>query len=162
VSDFESIYRDYFTDVHRYARSLTMDERLAEEITQETFFRSMRSLSTFRGDCEIRVWLCRIAKNLWLTEAKKRNRFTQDETVLERLEDERDFTIAASDKQTALQIHRALHGLDEPYREVFSMRVFGELSFREIGDLFDKSEHWACVTFHRAKGKIKDRLGGIL
>ena len=64
MEDFESIYRDYFGDVFRYLRSLTLDESRAEDLTQETFLRAMRSLSSFRGECEVRVWLCRIAKNL--------------------------------------------------------------------------------------------------
>jgi len=158
VSDFENIYSLYFTDVFRYARSLTMDEPMAEEITEETFFRAMRSLGSFRGDCEIRVWLCRIAKNLWLTEQKKRSHFSDDESALDETPDEHDFTSDISDKQTVIQIHRILHGIEEPYKEVFSMRVFGELSFKEIGELFSKNEHWACVTYHRAKEKIQNVL----
>lgn len=160
MHDFEQIYTDYFAQVYRYARSLTMDEQAAEDITAETFLRAMRSLSSFRGECEIRVWLCRIAKNLWLTEQKKRARMTDappDEAMAE-LTDGEDFTAALDDRQTAHQIHRALHRLDEPYREVFSLRVFGELSFADIGALFGHNAHWACVTYHRARAKIQDQL----
>ena len=63
------------------------------------------------------------------------------------------------DKETAFRIHKILHELREPYKEVFSLRFFGELSFQEIGELFQKSEHWACVTYHRAKGMVQERLG---
>ena len=72
MSDFETIYNTYLKDVFRYSRSLTMDEHLAEEITEETFFRALRSLDSFRGDCEVRVWLCGIARNVWKSEQKKR------------------------------------------------------------------------------------------
>lgn len=160
VNDFEQIYRAYFSDVFRYARSLTMDEHAAEELTAETFFRAMRSLSSFRGECEVRVWLCRIVKNLWLTEQKKKGRFAGDFSELERLPAGGDVAAELEDRQTALELHRVLHTLAEPYKEVFSLRVFGELSFREIGGIFGKSEHWACVTYHRAKEKILKEMNG--
>lgn len=159
MSEFEALYDAYFSDVYRYARSLTMDEHLAEELTEETFFRAMRSLGTFRGDCEVRVWLCRIAKNLFLTEARKRQRIVGNETLLEAAPDSRDLITEMLDRQTTLRLHRILHGLPEPYKEVFSLRVFGELPFAEIGSLFGKSAHWACVTYHRAKEKLQKEMG---
>ena len=157
---FENVYESYFNEVFRYAKSLTMDEPAAEELTEETFFRALRALPSFRGDCDIKVWLCRIAKNLWLTQQKKNARLHPGEDVLEQVPDTQDFAEELGDKQAALRIHRLLHGMDEPYKEVFSLRVFGELSFREIGELFEKSEHWACVTYHRAKQKILAKMGG--
>lgn len=74
--------------------------------------------------------------------------------------EERLFAQVIEDKETAFQVHKILHELREPYKEVFSLRVFGELSFREIGELFQKSEHWACVTYHRAKSMIREKLRG--
>ena len=157
--NFDEIYNAYFRDVYRYALSLTRDENTAEEITEETFVRSMVSLGSFRGDCDIRVWLCRIAKNCWLNERKKQERLTGDELSENVADGGRDMDEALTDRESAFDIHRALHGLAEPYKEVFSLRVFGELSFRQIGELFEKSEHRACVTYHRAKEKIQSRLG---
>lgn len=159
MQDFETIYSTYFSQVYRYARSLTLDEQAAEDITAETFLRAMRALPGFRGECEIRVWLCRIAKNLWLTEQKKWGRFADDpEDALAALEDGRDFTDAVADRDTARVLHRALHRLDEPYREVFSLRVFAELPFDDIGELFGHNAHWACVTYHRARTKLLDEM----
>ena len=157
MNDIESIYRDYFSDVFRYTRSLTLDENRAEELTQETFFRAMRSLPSFRGDCEIRVWLCRIAKNLYLNEQKKQNHSSAGE-LPEDLADESNFMEEFTDRETAMELHRILHRMEEPYKEVFSLRVFGEMSFRDIGDLFGNSEHWACVTYHRAREKLRRGL----
>jgi RNA polymerase sigma-70 factor (ECF subfamily) len=154
----EDIYSTYFSDVYRYSRSLTMDEHTAGDITEETFFRAMRSFSSFQGDCEIRVWLCRIAKNIWIDEQQKRKRFTDDEDALETVPDEDDSDANADDRQATLKIHRILHKIEEPYKEVFSLRVFGELSFHDIGELFGKNEHWACVTYHRAKEKIQKEM----
>jgi RNA polymerase sigma-70 factor (ECF subfamily) len=69
-----------------------------------------------------------------------------------------DFTEKLSDKASALEIHRCLHSLEEPYKEVFSLRTFGELPFLEIAELFGKTENWARVTYHRAKLKLKEAL----
>lgn len=158
MNDFESIYKTYFSDVYKYARSLTLDSQYAEEITEETFFRALKNLDSFRGDCKINIWLCHIAKNIFFDEQKKRSRFTDGEEALDGLPDENDFTNTICEKETALSIHRLLHKMDEPYKEVFSLRVFGELSFDDIGMLFSKSAHWACVTYHRAKEKIQKEL----
>ncbi len=157
MQDFESIYSEYFSDVFHYTRSLTLDESRAEDLTAETFLRAMRSLSSFRGECDIRIWLCRIAKNLYLTEQQKRNRFTK-EPLSEELPDGTDFTESFADRETALELHRLLHRMEEPYKEVFSLRTFGEMSFSHIGELFGKSEHWACVTYHRAKEKLRTQF----
>ena len=155
---FEDIYNTYFRDVFRYVRSLSGSEVVAEEITAETFLRAMVSLSSFRGDCDIRVWLFRIAKNCWLTERKKQSRFADEDSLPEPAADG-DLESALADKESAIAIHRILHRIAEPYKEVFSLRVFSELSFRQIGEIFEKSEHWACVTYHRAKEKIRKEMG---
>ncbi len=158
MGNFEEIYNTYFRDVFRYVRSISGSEAIAEEVTEETFLRAMVSLGAFRGDCDIRVWLFRIAKNCWLTEQKKQKRFVGDE-ILESHAAEGDMEAALADKESALAIHRVLHDMDEPYKEVFALRVFSELSFKQIGELFGKSEHWACVTYHRAKDKIREEMG---
>ena len=159
VQDFATIYETYFSQVYRYARSLTSDDQAADDITAETFLRAMQALPKFRGECEIRVWLCRIAKNIWLTEQKKRGRMADDgETVLEALPDGGDPAEQAADRDMARRLHRALHRIEEPYREVFSLRVFAELPFADIGELFGHNAHWACVTYHRACEKIRSEM----
>ena len=155
--DFESIYRDYFDDVYRYLRGLTLDDTLAEELTQDTFFKAMRSLDRFEGRCDVRVWLCQIAKNAYRSHLRKRKHLASDEIPEDTDSGER-LEHLLEDRDLALRLHRVLHDTREPYKEVFSLRVFGELGFREIGMLFGKSEHWACVTYHRAKERIRKGL----
>lgn len=154
----EELYNDYFHDVYLYIRSLSADEHLAEDITQETFFKAMKSVDSFRGDCDIRVWLCQIAKNLLFTHNKKQKRFTGEEVP----ETVPDITVRVDEllenSAQSMEVHRVLHTLSEPYKEVFTLRVFGELSFRQIGEIFGKTESWARVTFHRAKLKIIEEL----
>jgi len=156
VTEFDSIYRAYFDDVFLYIKNLSKDTHLAEEITSETFFKAMNSIDKFRGDCDIRVWLCQIAKNSYYSYLKKHKRFTKTENLEISAETniENDF----SDKNDTLHIHKILHTLPDSYKEVFSLRIFGELSFKQIGNIFNTNENWACVTFHRAKEKIKKKM----
>lgn len=152
------VFEKYYEDVLRFLRGLSRDEYLAEELTQETIYRAMKSIDTFKGDCDLRVWLCSIAKNLFFTYCKKQKRIVQN-GIEENYEAQgKLFAQAVEDRETAIRVHRILHDLREPYKEVFSLRVFGELSFKEIGTLFQKSEHWACVTYHRARGMIQEQL----
>lgn len=151
-------FEKYYTDVLRFLRGLSRDEYLAEELTQETFYRAVKSIHTFRGDSSLQVWLCSIAKNLYYTHQKKSSRLTTEEEIENYEAEEKQFVQMIADKEMALQIHRILHELKEPYKEIFSLRIFGELSFKEIGELFQKPEHWACVTYHRAKAMIRQEL----
>lgn len=152
------LFEKYYEDVLRFLRGLSRDEQLSEELTQETIYRAIKSIHTFKGDSDMRVWLCSIAKNLFFTYCKKQKHVTYDEVHEIYEAEEKLFMQMVEDRETALQIHKILHELKEPYKEVFSLRVFGELSFKEIASLFQKSEHWACVTYHRAKMMIRQRL----
>lgn len=155
MTEFEAVYTRYFRDVYRYALALTRDEQTAEEVTQETFFKALKSLDKFDGRCKVYVWLCQIAKNTYFTMCQRQSRAgpAESEPVDPVALEERLLT-----KESAFEIHRILHRLEEPYKEVFSLRTFGELSFRQIGELFGKTESWARVTYHRARLKIKEEL----
>jgi len=162
VTEFEKIYRTYFDDVYRYIRRLSGDENTAEEITSETFFRAMRGIRSFRGDCDIRVWLCQIARNCYYTHLKKSKQTDSIDNA--RLSELLSYESAAEEQcikqEEAARIRTVLHHIPEPYKEVFMWRVFAELDFRQIGQIFGKSENWACVTCHRAKLMIRSRLEG--
>ncbi len=160
MTEFEKIYRTYFNDVYLYIRRLSGDEDLAEEITSEAFFKAMRSISGFRGDCDIRVWLCQIAKNCYYTHQKKSGQTDSidDSELAELPSGESAVEDQCIRRDEAALIRSVLHHIPEPYKEIFMWRVFAELSFRQIGQLFGKSENWACVTYHRAKTMIQARL----
>lgn len=159
MTEFDKIYQTYFNDVFLYILKLSGDEGLAEEITSETFFKAMRAIDKFRGDSDIRVWLCQIAKNTYFSYLKKHNRVTAIEDVNE-LDAPTSLNLEQKliDRNKAMNIHAHLHDLPEPYKEVFMLRVFGELSYKQIGNLFSKTENWACVTFYRAKNKILTKM----
>ena len=155
--EFEEIYATYFSDVYMYIRRLSRDEHLAEEITSETFFKAISSIESFRGDCDIRVWLCQIAKNCYFTYLKKAKRIDSIEDI-GITEQSENFEERFFQKDAAMQIQKVLHDIPDPYKEVFMWRVFAEMSFKQIGQIFHKSENWACVTYHRARKMIKERL----
>ena len=154
--DIENVYRDYFSVVYRYILSLSRDPLTAEEITQETFFKALKKIDDFRGDSSIRVWLCGIAKNAYLDHVKRQNKLSElPEELAEPAPSVEDAFFLSAD---AKEIHRILHSLREPYKEVFSLRTFGELAFSDIAELFGKSESWARVTYHRARMMIKEEM----
>ena len=158
LKEVEALYNTYFHDVYLYVKSLSHSDDIAQEMTQETFFKAMKSLNTFKGDCDVRVWLCQIAKNTYYNYCS-RSRQTPVDTIPETTADTTVSIVESlEDSQQAMQIHRILHTMDDPYKEVFTLRVFGELSFRQISEIFGKTESWARVTYHRAKLKIIDAL----
>lgn len=160
MTDFEQLYNTYFNDVYLYILRLSGNENTAEEITSDTFFKAMRSIDSFRGDCDVRVWLCQIAKNCYYSHIKK-NAVTEhiDEDELQQIPDRApSISDELIQKDEIGKIQSILHGVGEPYKEVFMWRVYAALSFKQIAAIFGKTENWACVTYHRARKLIKERL----
>lgn len=150
--DFEQIYRLYFRDVYAFMLSLSRNETIAEEITQETFYKALQNIEQYKGKSKINVWLCQIAKNTYFTQMEKQKRLQPE---LTEQQDDKFVEQQFLQKENAFYLHQLLHRLDEPYKEVFTLRIFGELPFVQISQLFGKTESWARVTFHRAKLKIQ-------
>ena len=150
------LYDAYYMRVFSYAMTLCGDRHTAEEITQDTFYRAFYKSADYRNEADEVTWLCAIAKNRFLDEKRKQGRMTE---MPEEIPDtEGNIEQEAADRDSSYRIHVALHGLEEPYREIFELRVFGELSFREIGTIFGKTEIWARVTYHRARLKLQERM----
>jgi RNA polymerase sigma-70 factor (ECF subfamily) len=159
MQDLDRIYQDNFIKVYRYILSISGDPHLAEDITQETFFKAIQKLNSFSGDCSLTTWLCRIARNLYLNH---KSRQTRDQNYLknhppETVSPESVERELIQKEQTSAVIN-AMQKLDDPYKEVFSLRAFSALSFKEIGKMFGKNDSWARVTYHRAKLKVKEEL----
>ena len=152
----EKLFDAYYMKVFSYAMTLTRDRTQAEEITQDTFFRAFATKHRFRGESDEGTWLCAIAKNFFLDKRRRRSRH---KTISEDIPDPgKNVEKIVEDRDSSFQIHLMLHQLEEPYREVFMLRVFGELSFREIGIIFKKTENWARVTYYRARMKLRERM----
>ena len=152
--DMEEIYKEHAKSVFRYLFSLSHDEDLSEELTQETFYRAVYSVGSYDGSCKMSVWLCQIAKHIWYQELEKRKRYGTEELTeyMASSEMSPEDKLFQSDKKKSL--YRAINGLEEPMKEVVYLRLTGEFSFAEIGEILGKSENWARTVFYRAKQKI--------
>ena len=155
--DYEKLYNSYYMQVYSYAVALTKNPEQAEEIAQHTFVKALSSKAGYKGKSSELTWLCSIAKNLYYDELRRNQRLSSLGENLH-ISSEVDIEQVVSDSDMALRIHLVLHKLDEPYKEVFQLRVFGELSFSQIATIFGKTESWARVTYHRAKLKIQERM----
>ena len=157
MTELEEIYKNYFKYVYLYIYNLSGNKHIAEDITSETFMKAINSIDSFKGDCDIRVWLCQIAKNTYYSYLRKNKKLVSMDLAINK-ESDLDIEKEICISEEARKINEIIHSLKEPYKEVFMLRVFGGMSFKEIASLFGKSNNWACVTYHRAKNKIKERL----
>ena len=158
MQNIEEIYKEYSTSVYKYLFCLTQNKDISEDLTQETFALAVKDIKKFRGDCKLSVWLCQIAKHLWYKELKKKNRSVNvsfEEIYEDVLYDETlEETICA--KEEKLKLFKDMQKLDEKSREVMYLRMIGNLSYEEIGEILGKTSNWSRVTFYRAKQKIRE------
>jgi len=154
VLNLDSIYQEYAELVFKYLYSLCHDEHQAEELMQETFCQAVKSANKYDGTCKVSTWLCQIAKHLWYQEIDRKKRKGTSLLVEEITAEEQSLEDRAVLKDDIYRIFQKVHILDEVSKEVFFLRVTGGLSFREIGNIFNKNENWARVTFYRAKQKV--------
>ncbi|MFF2289526.1 RNA polymerase sigma factor [Peribacillus butanolivorans] len=155
--DFEEIYREYFKEVYLFIKSLSHDESTAEEITQEAFFKTLKEIEKFDGSKDIRAWLFIIAKNTYFSYYKRKKRQI-DSDLIDEPSTGVQIVKYLMNEEDAFTVHQFLHLMDEPYKEVFSLRTFGELPYEKIGRLFGKSAGWARVTFYRARKQIVEYM----
>ena len=156
MQDMEKIYEEYFETVNKYLFCLTHNNDISEELTQETFYKAVNKIDTYKGECKMSVWLCQIAKNLWYDYCKKNKRvISVEEELFEAYSsDTTEEKVILNDEKISL--FRKLQRLDEKTREVIYLRITGELSFKEIGIILNKTENWARVTFYRGKNQLKE------
>ena len=153
----EQIYKEYFETVNKYLFCLTHNNDISEQLTQETFYKAVQKIDTYKGNCKMSVWLCQIAKNLWYNELKKNKRMDlKNVEELEYLKSDENLENDYILKEDKINLYKKIQTLDEQTREVIYLRITGELSFKEIGDILNKTETWARVTFYRGKQKLKE------
>ena len=152
--DFEQIYREYFKDVFLYVRSLTTQEGLAEEITQETFTKALKAIDSYDGKKDIRAWLFTIAKNSFYTHCRQQKHYVEYELPKNCTDDFPCIEERLAEEETAFLIHKFLHQMEEPYKEVFNLRVFGELPFEKIGAILEKAPVGPESLFTEGKNRL--------
>ena len=157
MQDIEKIYEEYFETVNKYLFCLTHNNDISEELTQETFYKAVKKIDTYKGECKMSAWLCQIAKNLWYDQCRKNKKFVdtkEDELLNIKALNTLEEQLIAKDEKISL--YKKMQCLDEKTREVMYLRITGELSFKEIGIILNKTENWARVTFYRGKNKLKE------
>ena len=157
MQDIEKIYEEYFETVNKYLFCLTHNNDISEELTQETFYKAVKKINTYKGECKMSVWLCQIAKNLWYDQCRK-NKKNIDLEEMEALcfHDSNTVEDKIISNEEKISIYKKMQNLDDKTREVMYLRITGELSFKEIGVILNKTENWARVTFYRGKNKLKE------
>ncbi len=161
MRDLNNIYELYAADVFKYLLCLCQNADLSEELTQETFYQAVKSINSYNGSCKMSVWLCQIAKHSYYKYLEKNKKHPKNS--LDVVQNETATTFETPETETVrkdekVSIYRKIHLLEEPYKEVLLLRLLGDLSFREIGEIQGKSENWARVTFYRAKLKLRERM----
>ena len=156
MQNLEQIYEEYFETVNKYLFYLTHNKDISEELTQETFYRAIKKIDKYKGECQISVWLCQIAKNLWYDQCRKDKKVIYEENELfnEQTLNELEEKVISDDER--IELYKRMQKLDEKTREVLYLRITGELSFKEIGLILNRTENWASVTFYRGKNKLRE------
>ena len=156
----EEIYEKYSKNVYYYLYGLSHNKELSEELMQETFYSAIKGINKFKNECSINVWLCQIAKNKWINYLKKSKKITllSLENGLENYLLDDNSIESVEEKLDIIELYKGIHKLDKKIKEVFYLRIKGELSFKEIGEITEQSEQWARTIFYRGKLKIKEDI----
>jgi len=154
VGHLTDLYKENFALVFKYLMTLCRDTDVAEELTQETFYKAIHSIERFNGSCKISVWLCQIAKHTYYQYVDKQVK----QPELSELQVSPSIEQLLIEQEDKIELYRYIHQLKEPYREILHLRLLGGLSFQEIGEILEKNENWARVTFYRAKVKLQEEV----
>ena len=157
MTEFEKLFNENREFIFKYLMKMAGDASLSEELTQETFFRAYMNFASLRNRESASAWLCQIAKNTYFAWYNRQKKITSLEE-LEAVSDGRSIEDSFAQKELSQKALRCLHRLEEPYKEVFMLSVFGGFSLKDISAVFGKSESWARVTFYRAKQKLSEGM----
>lgn len=154
----EELYQLYAPTVYKFLMCLCHDPSLAEDLTADTFEAAIRGIHKFRGDAKLSVWLCAIAKRKYYMHLRRRGRIQsvpiEDAPLISPQDIEREYL----QREDKLEFYRALQTLEPEVREVFYLRLSGDMTFEEIGSVLGRSGNWARGTFYRGKEKLKRRF----
>ncbi len=159
----EELYKKYSRLVFSCLKSLCGNDEIAEELTQETFYKAIKGVNNFKGESKISNWLCQIAKNVWIDYLRKEKKLKtisldSDDNYINSLLLDSNFENDIETRNELISLYKGIHKLDEITKEVVLLRIKGELSFKEIGEILGKTEEWARITFHRGKIKLKEDI----
>ncbi len=163
MDEFTHLYKKYRNQIYRYLFCLSGDKSAAEELTQETFLQAFQSIHRFKGNSKVSTWLFQIAKYTFYSYIRKNNKVEQtaDASELENeLMDKNTPEVLYEEKESSIQALAAIKELRQPQQDIVILRLYNELSFSEIGDIFSRSDQWARVNFYRAKNRLALMMEG--
>lgn len=152
MQSMDEIYQKYAQMVYKFLLSRTYNSDLAEELTQETFYQAIRTIERFDESCQLSTWLCAIAKNVYHTWQRKHPEVGTLEEYTKTCDSAEEDALQSLER---VELMKKLHLCPEPFREILYMRLFGDLSFKEIGEIMGRSENWARVNFYRGKERLR-------
>lgn len=156
--EMEQLYLSCEKIVFGYLLRLTHNRDLAEELAQETFYQAFLSMDRYDGRCRVSSWLCQIAKNIWRNDCRKKKRVTCMEDMDAVFGETEDAMQDILKKEERVLFYKALQKLPQDMKDVIYLRIAGEFTFREIGEILDRSEVWARTAFYRGKKKIMEEV----
>lgn len=160
MQNIEEIYNKYSKIIYKYIFCLSKDKEISEEIVQETFLVAVKDINKFEGKCKISTWLCQIAKNIWYQNLKKEKRYQKVpiEGITESILFEEEIEEIICQKESKIELFKKMQKLDEQTRNVIYLRIFGNLTYEEIGEIMNKTSSWARVVYFRGKQKLQEEI----
>lgn len=162
----EEIYKQNAKIVYQYLYSMCQDEKLAEDLTQDTFLRAFESIERYDDSCKLSTWLCQIGKHLlYQTWEKKKHELPLDwdaEQFSDSLSSTANTEQEVLTKVELVEVLTELQQLPQAMREVIYLRTLSDLSYRDIGQILGKSESWARTNFYRGKEILLKKRQGAL
>lgn len=148
------MYSLYAQTVYKYLMSLCRDHYIAEELTQETFFKAISRPPVFDGSVKPSTWLCTIAKNAYISYLRKEKRRGGED--IEDIPQKADSDLFSDMNER--EIYKAVHALPDPYKELILLRIHTDMNFAQIGEIMGMTENAARVAFYRGKERLKKIL----
>lgn len=163
MNEFEQLYTKYKNQIYKYLYCSSGDKFIAEELTQETFFQAFKSINSFKGNSKVSTWLFQIAKFTFYNHLKKHKKVDQmaNTSQLEnKIANEETPEGIYEKKEESTYVLNAINKLNKQHQEIIILRLYNELGFKEIGDIFNQSDTWARVNFYRAKNRLSSIIYG--
>lgn len=160
MNELEKIYVEIQPRIFAFFYVKTTDSAIAEDLTHDVFYHALKGFSSFQGKSSIQTWIFSIAQNVLKKYYRSKKYYRNLENML--TEDQNPVPPSPEDlyilKEINLEFAKHMDKLDDISKEIVILRIYGELSFQEIGELLGKSENYTRVTFHRAKIKLQKEM----
>ncbi|MBS4218718.1 RNA polymerase sigma factor [Bacillus sp. FJAT-49711] len=161
MSELERLYKEIQPKIYAFFYIKTSDKSAAEDLTHDVFYEAIRGIHSFSGKSTLQTWIFSIAKNILRKHYRSKKYATglQEKLTLDVPELPNTPEDVYITKEGQVNLLQKISSLDEIQQEIVTLRLYGELSFKEIGELINKSENYVRVTFHRAKLRLQKEMG---